>query len=298
MNNLKLCNSSTPELHNSYRIMKKILVIAASDSGGGAGIQADVKAITLCGGFAMTAITALTAQNTQTVKAVFPIPVEFIEQQIDAVMQDIGADAVKTGMLFTAAIVRSVARKIKDYGIAAAVVDPVMKAKGGATLLQEPAIEAVITDLFPLALVVTPNLDEASLLCGFSIDSIETMKAAAKKIKAMGPHHVVVKGGHLAGDCIDLFYDGSTFTEFASPRIATTNTHGTGCTFASAVATEIAQGFSPLEAVQRAKAVHSGSNQPFLLSGKRPWTDRPLCPYCTQLPGSGKALRQLAGCFS
>ena len=233
--------------------MKKILVIAASDSGGGAGIQADVKAITLCGGFAMTAITALTAQNTQTVKAVFPIPVEFIEQQIDAVMQDIGADAVKTGMLFTAAIVRSVARKIKDYGIAAAVVDPVMKAKGGDTLLQEPAIEAVIRDLFPLALVVTPNLDEASLLCGFSIDSIETMKAAAKKIKAMGPHHVVVKGGHLAGDCIDLFYDGSTFTEFASPRIATTNTHGTGCTFASAVATEIAQGFSPLEAVQRAK---------------------------------------------
>jgi len=233
--------------------MKKILVIAASDSGGGAGIQADVKAITLCGGFAMTAITALTAQNTQTVNAVFPIPVEFIEQQIDTVMQDIGADAIKTGMLFSADIARAVARKIKDYHITSVVVDPVMKAKGGATLLQQPAIEAVITELFPLARVVTPNLDEASLLCGFPVNSIDTMKAAAQKIQAMGPQTVVVKGGHLAGDCIDLFYDGSTFTEFASPRIETANTHGTGCTFASALAAKIALGFAPLDAVKLAK---------------------------------------------
>ncbi len=156
----------------------------------------------------MTAITALTAQNTQTVNAVLPIPVEFIEQQIDTVMQDIGADAIKTGMLFSADIARAVARKIKEYCIASVVVDPVMKAKGGATLLQQSAIEAVITELFPLARVVTPNLDEASLLCGFSVDSIDTMKAAAQKIQAMGPQTVVIKGGHLAGDCIDLFYDG------------------------------------------------------------------------------------------
>lgn len=201
----------------------------------------------------MTAITALTAQNTQTVNAVLPIPVEFIEQQIDTVMQDIGADAIKTGMLYSADIARAVARKIKEYRIASVVVDPVMKAKGGATLLQQPAIEAVITELFPLARVVTPNLDEASLLCGFSVDSIDTMKAAAQKIQAMGPQTVVIKGGHLAADCIDLFYDGSTFTEFAAPRIETANTHGTGCTFASALAAKIALGFAPLEAVKLAK---------------------------------------------
>jgi len=233
--------------------MKKILVIAASDSGGGAGIQADVKAITLCGGFAMTALTALTAQNSQTVDAVLPIPVKFIEQQIDTVMRDIGADAIKTGMLFSADIVSAVAGKIREHRITAVVVDPVMKAKGGAALLQQPAIEAVIKDLFPLALVVTPNLDEATLLCGFSIDSIDTMKAAAQKIKAMGPRNVVIKGGHLAGDCIDLFYDGSSFTEFAAPRIDTINTHGTGCTFASALAAKIALGFPPLTAVKLAK---------------------------------------------
>jgi hydroxymethylpyrimidine/phosphomethylpyrimidine kinase len=233
--------------------MKKILVIAASDSGGGAGIQADVKAITLCGGFAMTAITALTAQNTQTVNAVLPIPVEFIVQQIDTVMQDIGADAIKTGMLFSADIARTVARKIKEYCIASVVVDPVMKAKGGAPLLQQSAIEAVITELFPLAHVVTPNLDEASLLCGFSVDSIDTMKAAAQKIQAMGPQTVVIKGGHLAGDCIDLFYDGESFSEFAAPRIETANTHGTGCTFASALAAKIALGFPLPAAVKLAK---------------------------------------------
>jgi hydroxymethylpyrimidine kinase / phosphomethylpyrimidine kinase / thiamine-phosphate diphosphorylase len=234
-------------------LMKKILVIAASDSGGGAGIQADVKAITLCGCFAMTAITALTAQNTRTVTAVFPLPVEFIEQQIDTVMQDISADAIKTGMLFSADIVRTVARKIQEHRVAAVVVDPVMRAKGGATLLQQPAIEAVIEYLFPLALVVTPNLDEAALLCGFSVDSPEAMKAAARKIKEMGPQNVVIKGGHLAGDCIDLFYDGEGFTEFAAPRIDTINTHGTGCTFASALAAKIALGFPPQAAVKLAK---------------------------------------------
>jgi hydroxymethylpyrimidine kinase / phosphomethylpyrimidine kinase / thiamine-phosphate diphosphorylase len=233
--------------------MKKILVIAASDSGGGAGIQADIKAITLCGGFAMTAITALTAQNTRTVDAVFPLPVQFIEQQIDTVMQDIGADAIKTGMLFSADIARAVAHKIKEYRIAAVVVDPVMKAKGGAALLQQPAIEALITELLPLALVVTPNLDEASLLCGFGIDSLDTMKAAAQKIKAMGPQAVVIKGGHLAGDCIDLLYDNGGFTEFAAARIDTINTHGTGCTFASALAAKIALGFPLPAAVKMAK---------------------------------------------
>jgi hydroxymethylpyrimidine/phosphomethylpyrimidine kinase len=233
--------------------MKRILIIAASDSGGGAGIQADVKAVTLCGGFAMTAVTALTAQNTQTVQDVYPIPVPFIEKQIDVVLQDIGADAIKTGMLFDAEIIHSVAKKIMHYRIDAVVVDPVMKSKGGDTLLQDAAIETMIRELFPRALVVTPNLDEASLLCGHPVDSLATMKTAAQRIKQMGSHSVVITGGHLAGDCIDLFYDGTAYTEFSSPRISTRNTHGTGCTFASALATEIAKGSSLAEAVKSAK---------------------------------------------
>ncbi len=234
--------------------MKRILTIAASDSGGGAGIQADIKAITLLGGFAMSAITALTAQNTRTVEAIYPLPVSFIESQIDAVVQDIGVDAVKTGMLFSAEAVHAVAGKIRQYRIACVVVDPVMKSKGGDTLLQEPAIEVMKKELFPLALMVTPNLDEASFLCGVAIDSVEKMRDAAQKIRDMGPQNVIIKGGHLSGDCTDLFYDGRSCTEISAPRINTANTHGTGCTYAAALATEIAKGYTPLEAAQRAKA--------------------------------------------
>jgi hydroxymethylpyrimidine/phosphomethylpyrimidine kinase len=233
--------------------MKRILIIAASDSGGGAGIQADIKAVTLLGGFAMTAITALTAQNSLRVTGVLPVAPEFVEQQIDAVMEDIGADAVKTGMLFSAEIITAVSRKLRHYGMSAVVVDPVMKSKAGDTLLQDSAIAALKKQLFPLALIVTPNLDEASLLCGFDLRTLERMKDAARKIKDMGPQTVVVKGGHLQGDCVDVFYDGSAFAEFPSPRIMSTNTHGTGCTFASALAAEIARGYSPAEAVQRAQ---------------------------------------------
>lgn len=226
----------------------------------------------------MTAITALTAQNTQTVNAVLPIPVEFIELQIDTVIQDIGADAIKTGMLHSADIARAVARKIKEHRISAVVVDPVMKAKGGAALLQQRAIEAVITELFPLALIVTPNLDEASLLCGFGIDSIDTMRAAAQKIKAMGPQAVVIKGGHLAGDCIDLFYDGESFTEFAAPRIDTINTHGTGCTFASALAAKIALGFPLPAAVKLAKEFIQGAISHSFSLGKGHGPTDPFAP--------------------
>ncbi len=233
--------------------MKRILIIAASDSGGGAGIQADIKTVTLLGGFAMTAITALTAQNTQRVSGVLPVTPAFVEQQIDAIMEDIGADAVKTGMLFSAEIIAAVSHKLRQYGLSAVVVDPVMRSKGGDALLQDAAITALKKELLPLALMVTPNLDEASLLCGFDITSLEQMKDAARKIKDLGPQTVVIKGGHLPGDCIDLLYDGASFMEFSSPRIMSPNTHGTGCTFASALAAEIARGCSPAEAVQRAK---------------------------------------------
>jgi hydroxymethylpyrimidine/phosphomethylpyrimidine kinase len=262
--------------------MKRILIVAASDSGGGAGIQADVKAVTLLGGFAMTAITALTAQNTQRVAAVLPIPPEFVEQQIDAVMQDIGADAVKTGMLFSAETINAVARKLRHYRISAVVVDPVMKSKGGDTLLQESAIAALKEQLFPLALAVTPNLDEASLLCGIEIDSLDKMKDAARQIRAMGPQTVVIKGGHLQGDCVDLFYDGSTFTEFSSPRIMTANTHGTGCTFASALAAEIANGYSMREAVGRAKQFVQSAISCSVSLGKGHGPTNPFAPIARQ----------------
>jgi hydroxymethylpyrimidine/phosphomethylpyrimidine kinase len=233
--------------------MKRILTIAASDSSGGAGIQADIKTITLLGEFAMSAVTALTAQNTVSVQAIHPVPVPFIENQLDAVLQDIGVDSVKTGMLFNRDIVEVVAAKLKHYNIASIIVDPVMKSKGGNTLLEVDAIEALKKRLFPLALMITPNLAEASELTGSPVDSITKMKEAAKKLIDMGPQNVLIKGGHLPGDCLDILYDGQTFLELSKPRIETSNTHGTGCTYAAAIATEIAKGFSPGEAANKAK---------------------------------------------
>ncbi|MEI6126625.1 MAG: bifunctional hydroxymethylpyrimidine kinase/phosphomethylpyrimidine kinase [Pseudomonadota bacterium] len=233
--------------------MKRILTIAASDSGGGAGIQADIKTITVLGGFAMSAITALTAQNTRSVEAIHPVPPRFIEQQIDAVLQDIGADAVKTGMLFTADAIQTVSRALQKYGIVLSVIDPVMLSKSGSSLIENAAIKTLTQELFPLAFMVTPNLDEASTLCAMSVDSPQKMKEAALMLYRWGPKHVLIKGGHLAGDCMDLLYDGHDFTELTSSRITTKNTHGTGCTFSAAIATELAKGFNPPEAVRRAK---------------------------------------------
>ncbi len=233
--------------------MKKILTIAASDSGGGAGIQADIKTITILGGFAMTAVTALTAQNTVNVKAVHPVPLAFIENQIDAVLGDIGADSVKTGMLLNSETIKTVAAMLQKNRVSPLIIDPVMKSKAGDTLLEQTAIEALKTDLIPLSFIVTPNIDEASILCGFSVNSIEAMKEAALKIHKMGTENVLIKGGHLKGDSTDILYDGQKFSELSSERIDTKNTHGTGCTFSAAIATELAKGFSVFEAVKRAK---------------------------------------------
>jgi hydroxymethylpyrimidine/phosphomethylpyrimidine kinase len=233
--------------------MKRILTIAGSDSGGGAGIQTDLKTITLLGGYGMSVITALTAQNTVGVQAVYELPLEFIEQQIDSVMDDIGADAVKTGMLSSSPIVSLVAAKVAHYRVKRLVVDPVMVAKSGDPLLKEEAREALKKELIPRAFVVTPNLPEASVLTGMKVDNLEAMKEAARLIHAMGPRNVLVKGGHLAGDVVDLLFDGRAFSEFRGPRIPTKNTHGTGCTFASAIATELAKGNNVQHAVKQAK---------------------------------------------
>ncbi len=235
--------------------MKRALTIAGSDSGGGAGIQADLKTFAARGVFGMSAITALTAQNTVGVQGVFEIPPDFIALQIDAVITDIGADAVKTGMLSSATIIATVTRKIREYHLAPLVVDPVMVAKSGDPLLRADARDALIRELLPLATVVTPNLHEARVLCGFEITNLDEMRRAARVIRALGPQNVVVKGGHLpeTSDAIDLLFDGDTFREYRAPRIESNHTHGTGCTFASAIAAELAKGHPVAKAVGIAK---------------------------------------------
>ena len=233
--------------------MKKILTIAGSDSGGGAGIQADLKTITVLGAYGMSAVTALTAQNTLGVQGVYPVPVDFIGRQMDSVLSDYGADGAKTGMLATPEIVVAVAEKLEAYRVKGLVVDPVMVAKGGDVLLTEEARITVKEVLLPLAYVVTPNLPEAADLCGHEVVDLESMKAAAEEIHRLGTPYVLIKGGHLKGDAVDLLFDGNGFRTFSSPRLSNRNTHGTGCTFSAALATLFAQGCTVPEAVQKAK---------------------------------------------
>ena len=229
------------------------MTIAGSDSGGGAGIQADLKTFAALGVYGTSALTAITAQNTVGVTGVHEIPTEIIAAQIEAVLTDIGADAVKTGMLASSSIVEVVARQLETFQVTALVVDPVMVAKSGDSLLREDAVEALRTLLVPLAAVVTPNIPEAEVLTGVKIVSDHDMRRAAESIVGMGCGSVVVKGGHRDGPATDLFYDGDRFQEFTAPRIDTNNTHGTGCTFASAVAAGLAKGLPLLEAVAQAK---------------------------------------------
>ena len=234
--------------------MKRILTIAGSDSGGGAGIQADLKTITLLGGFGMSAITALTAQNTVGVQGIVELDAEFVKRQIDSVLSDIGADAVKTGMLSNSEIVRAVAEKIKEYGIEKVVVDPVMVAKSGDALLKKDAQETIKKELLPLCYVATPNLPEAAVLSGHEVKGVDDMKEAAMVIHQLGARNVLVKGGHLTGNPLDLLFDGERFHEFEVQRVETRNTHGTGCTYSAAIATELAKGKPLEEAIKEAKA--------------------------------------------
>ncbi|NLI81615.1 MAG: bifunctional hydroxymethylpyrimidine kinase/phosphomethylpyrimidine kinase [Deltaproteobacteria bacterium] len=232
----------------------RALTIAGSDSGGGAGIQADLKTFAALGVYGMSAVTALTSQNTTGVFGVVEIDPAFVSSQIRAVVTDIGVDVVKTGMLANADIIRQVARDIRELGIANVVVDPVMVAKSGDPLLRKDAVDTMVRELFPLALVVTPNLHEASAIVGWEVVDAEGMEGAAKGIREMGPRFVVVKGGHLAGSPMDLLFDGKRFRRYENERWETPHTHGTGCTFASAIAAGIAQGMAVEEAVARAKA--------------------------------------------
>lgn len=232
----------------------KALTIAGSDSGGGAGIQADLKTFQELEVFGMSAIAAVTAQNTVGVQGIYPLTAEAVVKQIDSVATDIGTDAVKTGMLFSVEIIEQVANKIKEYGWERLVVDPVMVAKGGSRLLQEEAVCAIKTLLLPLAMVVTPNIPEAEVLTGISIHSPEDRKEASRAIVDMGAKYVVIKGGHESGEkSMDLLYDGETFIELESERIDTRHTHGTGCTFAAAITAGLAKGNTVYDAVKTAK---------------------------------------------
>jgi hydroxymethylpyrimidine/phosphomethylpyrimidine kinase len=233
----------------------RVLIVAGSDSGGGAGIQADIKAVTMLDAFAATAITALTAQNTEGVHGVLAIDPGFIRQQMEVVLDDIGADAIKTGMLHDAAVIDTVASVLADRApLIPLVLDPVMVAKGGAPLIQPEAIDALKTRLLPRATVLTPNLPEAEILCGRKIADVPAMREAATALRALGCGAVLLKGGHLAGDTVhDVLATASGFTEWASPRIETRHTHGTGCTLASAIAAGLAQGMAVVAAVERAR---------------------------------------------
>ncbi|HUU49974.1 MAG TPA: bifunctional hydroxymethylpyrimidine kinase/phosphomethylpyrimidine kinase [Nitrospinota bacterium] len=233
--------------------MKVALTIAGSDSGGGAGIQADLKTFSALGVFGTSAITSLTAQNTIGVEGIFDISPDFVGLQIDAVAKDIGVDAAKTGMLSSSEIVIKVSEKIKEHKIKKLVVDPVMVAKSGDHLLRTEAKEALITKLLPLAYVITPNTEEAKVLTGINIKSIQDMKRAARKIVDWGIKNVVIKGGHLTGNALDLFYNGKEFIEYSSERIKTKNTHGTGCTFSAAITAELAKGNNLKDAIRTAK---------------------------------------------
>jgi hydroxymethylpyrimidine kinase/phosphomethylpyrimidine kinase len=235
-------------------MIKRALTIAGSDSGGGAGIQADLKTFASLGVHGMSVITSITAQNTYEVRAVFDLPLNIIEAQFRAVAEDIGVDASKTGMLSNSDIVKLVANLVKNYGLPV-VVDPVMIAKSGASLLKEEAVEALMRYLIPVATVVTPNKFEAERLAGLSINSLSDAKKAAKYIvEELGAQAVVLKGGHIEGDeSVDILYYSGTFKEFRAKRIHTKNTHGTGCSFSAAITAELAKGKPIDEAVKIAK---------------------------------------------
>ena len=242
--------------------MKTALTIAGSDSGGGAGIQADLKTFAAHGVYGTSAVTAITAQNTIGVTAALALPTDLIEAQLDAIASDIGVDAAKTGMLATAAIVEVVAAAVQRLAIPLLVVDPVMVAKSGDRLLDESAVGAITTVLLPRAFVVMPNRMEAEVLAGMSIDSLDDARTAARRIFELGPRAVIVKGGHLPTDeVVDLLFDGTSFREFSGPRVVSRNTHGTGCTFAAAVTANLALGKTLGEATDRAKRYVTGAIQ-------------------------------------
>ena len=229
------------------------LTIAGSDSGGGAGIQADLKTFAALGVHGTSAITAITAQNTRGVTDILELPVALIREQIKVVVEDIGVDAAKTGMLSSVAIIEEVADAVSHHHITNLVVDPVMVAKGGARLLREDAVAALRTRLIPLAAVITPNIPEAEVLLERRIATLDDRRLAARDLVSLGARAAIVKGGHAEGDAIDVYYDGSMLVELRGERVATANTHGSGCVFSAAITAGLARGLDLEKAVREAK---------------------------------------------
>lgn len=234
--------------------MYKALTIAGSDSGGGAGIQTDLKTFAALDVYGTSVITALTAQNTLGVHGIHAVPAEFIACQLEAVLSDIQVQAAKTGMLGDSAAISAVAEKLIKYRIQNLVVDPVMVAQSGDRLLEESSVETLLNKLLPLSLITTPNIPEAEFLLGRKINNIGEMENAAKEIHLLGPRYVLLKGGHLPSkEMVDVFYDGKSYYHLAEKKIETKNTHGTGCTYAAAITAHLARGCSPLESVKLSK---------------------------------------------
>lgn len=248
--------------------MKTALTIAGSDSSGGAGIQADIKTMTCCGVFGMSAITALTAQNTTGVTAIMEVTPEFLKEEIKAVVTDIFPDAVKTGMVSSSSLIKVIAMSIKEYGLKNIVVDPVMVATSGAKLISGEAVETLEKNLLPLADVVTPNIPEGEVLSGLRITSEKEMEEAACLISKKYSCAVLLKGGHSLSDANDYLFDGNEGTWFYGKRISNPNTHGTGCTLSSAIASSLAKGFSLKDSVKNAKEYLSGALSAMLNLGK------------------------------
>lgn len=241
-------------------MIPKVLTIAGSDSGGGAGIQADLKTFTALRVYGMSIITSITAQNTKEVRGAYHITPYMVELQFKTVAEDIGIDAVKTGMLPNKEIIKTVSKLLKEYNIKNVVVDPVMISKSGYPLLEESAITSLIYELFPLALLITPNIPEAEKISGISIKNLDDMKKSAEKMVSIGAKQVLLKGGHLnSDDLVDLLYDGKDFYYFSSKRILTKNTHGTGCTLSSAITSYISKGFNIISAIKEAKNYLEGA---------------------------------------
>jgi hydroxymethylpyrimidine/phosphomethylpyrimidine kinase len=243
---------------NKDGTIPRALTIAGSDSGGGAGIQADLKTFAALGVYGLSAITAVTAQNTMTVMSAQDLATEMVAAQIDAVLEDIGVDAAKTGMLSSAEIIEAVSERVRKWQLRL-VVDPVMVAKGGSPLLRSDAVHALKTHLLPLAEVVTPNLPEAEVLLGRQIHSRTDMQDAARAIYAMGPRYVVIKGGHLTDEPVDVLFDGQGFIELEAKRIQTRHTHGTGCTFSAAITAFMARRLPAVQAIRYAKHYITGA---------------------------------------
>lgn len=240
--------------------INRAMTVAGSDSGGGAGLQADLKTFAANGVYGTSVVTTITAQNTLGVQEVLELPIALIESQIDSVLTDIGTDVVKTGMLYSSEVIRAVAAKISQYDIGLLVVDPVMKAKGGAKLINDEAIDTLRNVLLPMATVITPNAPEAQDLTGIVVKDIDSAREAAIKLVEMGAKSAVVKGGHFdVGPATDVLYDGEEFRLFTTRRVDTPNTHGTGCTFASATAAGLAKGKSIRDSVSDAKSYVTGA---------------------------------------